>query len=614
MTSTHDKQHKHNAKPTKHATIMRGVVAPIFGLLAVLFIVLGALNATVWKSGREVSANASISGTRYVVTDPGMLNLLSKSANLKVRTNAGSAKASSQSDNGGDPKADPQTCVALGSAKDATGWLAGQNYTRVTGLDGWKALSTKTATGPKLANAKSGGDEVAFKNSDMWTSVRCGDDAIALTLNDVKSDQVMIIDMGASAAGVADNKQSTQPSVSITMHWVRDKVPDHATPFFIAGGVCVLLTILSASILAITANESFKRKRDQRRKLREKAKAEEVSISEAMTGSIAVLRTSLVHTSHNHRPSHKVRPAGDSPVSAEPTGETPIGSPSSDVPLFTADSDVADEENTAVPSIIDPTRRNLVADMQMQNDTDEDGENADEAGGVSGTGDTGENAEAGETIGAGEAEQLQKKFGRHRGKAEQEPESEVQSQSGSEQLTHVGRHSRPASVEPEHHGQPGQLGQGAGPGAASVAVSLESPDTDAQASQGEHTEHDDGEARRASSADELIDRGHSTAETDVISMDDLRNYFARFSQETAGTTETLAQADGQDQDASIGEGDNADANVGNTNEQKSTQKQANQPNGADSDQKDRDDQSGTAQAAQKTSGKPSDAGQDGETA
>ncbi|MDF7665628.1 hypothetical protein [Bifidobacterium sp. ESL0745] len=616
MTLTHDKQHKHNAKPTKHATIMRGVVAPIFGLLAVLFIVLGALNATVWKSAREVNANAAISGTRYVVTDPGMLNLLSKSVNLKVKTNAGSAKASSQSDNTGDPKADPQTCVALGSAKDATGWLAGQNYTRVTGLDGWKAFSTKTATGPKLANAKNGGDEVAFKDSDMWTSVRCADNAIALTLNDAKSDQVMIIDMGASAAGSADNRKSTQPSVSITMHWVRDQVPDHATPFFIAGGICVLLTILSASIFAITANESFRRKRDQRRKLREKAKAEEVSISEAMTGSIAVLRTSLVHTSHNHRPSHKVRSVGDS-TSAEPVGETAIGSPSNDALLFTADSDADDEETTAVPSIIDPTRRNLVADMQMQNDTDEDGENTDNAGDVSGTSDTGENAEVGGTVGTGEAEQLQKKFGRHRGKAEQEPEPETQFQSDSEEPTPAGRHSRHISVESEQPGPFGQSGQSrrdAEPAAASVAVSLNVPDSGTQPGTGEHAEHGNSEARRASSADELIDRGHSTDETDVISMDDLRDYFARFSQETVGKTETLARADGQGQDAGTGEDDSADASVGNTDEQKSARRQADQPKGAGIDQKDGDDRSRTAQAAQEMSGNPSVAGQDGETA
>lgn len=372
MTLTNSEQNKSNAKPTRHATIMRGVVAPIFGLLAVLFITLGALNATIWKPSREVNANTEFSGTRYVVTDPGVLNLLANSTRVTVKNETPKGKTLSQSDSGADAQPKAQMCVALGGAKDAVGWLAGQKYTRVTGLNGWKALSGKDATGPKLATANDS-DAVAFKDSDMWTSVRCGDSSVSLSLNDVKSNQVMIVDMGEGASAKASGAKSAQPKVDVQMHWVRDHVPDNALPFFVAGGFCVVMTILSASVFAMMANESFKRKLEQRRKMREEAKAEEVSISEAMTGSLNVLRKNLPYGGRNYRPSHKRQPFDGVEGKIDGT----IGT-SDDASMA---SGVADEDKgKSTPSIIDPTRRNLVADMQMQ----DDGNDEDELDGVAG--------------------------------------------------------------------------------------------------------------------------------------------------------------------------------------------------------------------------------------
>ncbi|WEV64288.1 hypothetical protein [Bifidobacterium sp. ESL0732] len=551
MTSTHDKQHKHNAKPTKHATIMRGVVAPIFGLLAVLFIVLGTLNLTVWKPAREVSATTSVSGTRYVVTDAGMLNLLGKSVNVKVNTQGNQPKTSSKSDNSNtkSAKSASQTCVALGNAKDATGWLAGQNYTRVTGLDGWKTLSVKPAEGPKLGGTQSG-DEVAFKDSDMWTNVKCGDSAISMNLNDVKNDQVMIIDMGAGVTKKGSAKRSEQPSVNITMHWVRDQVPNHAMPFFIAAGVCVVLTILSASVFAIMANESFKRKRAKRREVREKAKAEEISISEAMTGSIAVLKTSLTHSRHNHRPSHKIRTSDVASAGATPTVEagTDITSGDSTLPADGVTEGGLPGVDGTAPSVIDPTRRNLVADMQMQNDTDEnpvnesDGAQGDSYQSQLQNASGAEDANADANANADEGSDDVSRFARHRGKPDQESESEA---AASAPVS--GRHSRHATDESgnndnlAHHDDAGNQdnhsdaddhNQDGDFRAANVAVSLGHSQGDAD-SDAEQTKSHNEEGRTASSADELIDEGHAQAETTVISENDLRDYFARFSSETS---------------------------------------------------------------------------------
>ncbi|WEV65593.1 hypothetical protein [Bifidobacterium sp. ESL0764] len=559
MTSQQDKKNKRNAKPTRHAVIMRGVVAPIFGLLAVLFIVLGTLNMTVWKPAREVSATTSVSGTRYVVTDSGMLNLLAKSVDVEVSTHGDRAKAASRSDKTKTAKSSARTCVALGNAKDAAGWLAGQQYVRVTGLDGWKALSTKTDTGSRIDTSKSG-DEVAFKDSDMWTSVKCGDSAIKLNLNDVRSDQVMVVDMGATP------KKSAKPSAIITMHWVRDQVPNHALPFFVAAGVCGVLTILSASIFAIMANESFKRKRAKRREEREKAKAEEVSISEAMTGSIAVLRTSLTHSSHNHRPSHKIRPsdigASDEASRAEGGADAASGEGS----LLSGTS----ETGLSAPSIIDPTRRNLVADMQMKNDTDgndDSTDNVDDAD-ADGNDDKTETARPqssepersgeGETVAGTDSEHLAegakavdsdeknhgvKRSGRHCGKPEQETESDAAATPA-----HVGRHARHTTASRVDDSSAGNLNNGNNTDGrkkettdfrdANVSVSLQQSAGNAGSDNAEHSDARNGEGRTASSADELIDEGHAQAETTVISMSDLRAYFARLSSETSETSET----------------------------------------------------------------------------
>lgn len=78
MTLLQEEQEKPQSKagPTRHAKIMRGIVTPIFGLLAIACIVLGVLNATIWKPSAQVTASASVTGSQYVVTDPNVLQLV----------------------------------------------------------------------------------------------------------------------------------------------------------------------------------------------------------------------------------------------------------------------------------------------------------------------------------------------------------------------------------------------------------------------------------------------------------------------------------------------------------------------------------------------------------
>ena len=88
MTLLQEEQEKPQSKagPTRHAKIMRGIVTPIFGLLAIACIVLGVLNATIWKPSAQVTASASVTGSQYVVTDPNVLQLVDDRVTISAKS------------------------------------------------------------------------------------------------------------------------------------------------------------------------------------------------------------------------------------------------------------------------------------------------------------------------------------------------------------------------------------------------------------------------------------------------------------------------------------------------------------------------------------------------
>ena len=214
-----ERKSKSAARPTRHARIMRGVVTPILGLLAVACIGLGIMNATYWKPSSQIAASAAVKGTQYIVTDPGVLPLVDNQ--VTVSADAGSS--------------DREVCLALGSNKDVIGWLARQPYVRVTGLNEWTTLAT-TKVSAQGSAADAGDDAVAFKDSDMWTSVTCGTGTVkAETKVASDSGTVAIIDLGKSS------------NATVHMNWVRQTLPDFAMPFYFAGGLLALLAVLAAS-------------------------------------------------------------------------------------------------------------------------------------------------------------------------------------------------------------------------------------------------------------------------------------------------------------------------------------------------------------------------------
>lgn len=308
---------------------MRGVVAPIFGLLAALSIVLGVLNATVWKPSSIVSAHANVYGSRYIVTDPGVLNLVDYRVKISV------AALNSRK----------PICVAVGLAKDVRGWTKGYSVQRITGLNNWNSLSTDVMNADDNARvdsaktddskvsknvSKDASKDVDFKDSDLWTNATCQmglaklfvnaadfeqvGNAADLALkqesqeglqakNNVQSDaqngaqsqtshqklsselqskiarRVLIIDLGKNS-----------PEAFVELRWRRHNLPDFATPMYFVGALFILLCGLSASVFAMAPH----RRRNKRLVASrtglisvENNSQEEVKFSEALAGTIA---------------------------------------------------------------------------------------------------------------------------------------------------------------------------------------------------------------------------------------------------------------------------------------------------------------------------------------
>lgn len=302
----------------RHAMIMRGVITPIFGLLAVAAIALGLLNATVWQPSRTITADAKVTGTRYIVTDPDVLGLVDDRVTITA-------------DGGGSGT----VCVAIASSKDATGWLAGHPYTRLTGLADWTTLSTERASagsGQSDTQSDSGdaGDaDVAFADSDMWRSVQCGDGSTEIKATSSAVTDVALVDLGEGG-----------DSADVSFTWTRKTLPDYSTPMYFLGGLLVVLAILTASVFAMPPHK-------RRKRVVESdpipAREEEVSIAEAFTGSLNAIKPSFTPKS-----------------SGRPRRRHAVGSDtSSSIPVIRIEG----EDGTGTqPVVVDPSSRNLVAD------------------------------------------------------------------------------------------------------------------------------------------------------------------------------------------------------------------------------------------------------------
>ncbi len=292
----------------RRAWLMRGVVTPILGILAVLMIVLGVLNSTIWQPSRVITAAAQVSSARYVVTDANVAGLIDSHVKVDVK-----AKHSST------------VCVALASSKDAIGWLGSDAYMRLTGLADWQTLSveqvaSRSGSSSKASN-KNSESNVAFRDSDMWRSVKCGNGKASITTQKINSTDVVLIDLG----------KASDADVSFT--WTRQVLPDFAMPLYFVGGLLIGAAVLSASVFAMPPHRRRKIvvvRNVARRASDSPAEVGKVTIGEAMLGSLRWL-VSLLNIKSKPRRRH-----------------------------------AAGRADASQPTIVDPSSRNLVADASGQ--------------------------------------------------------------------------------------------------------------------------------------------------------------------------------------------------------------------------------------------------------
>lgn len=342
--------------PSRHAKIMRGIVTPIFGLLAVTCIVFGVLNQTIWKPSREITAVAHVGDTQYVIVDPGVLDLVdtlvdmrAEAASVTPAANGASTVDDTATDDANveDAAKEPQTCIAITSPKDASGWLAGEPYTRVTGLDTWSTLSTVKEKAQGTASAST--QQVAFADSDMWVDTSCGDGSASLRLSDAKATQVAIIDFGGDAS-----------DATISMHWTRQNVPDFAMPWYFGGGLCAILAVLSASVFAMDP-ESRRNRFAKFVKPREKKEREEetTTITAAVAGTFASLKPRKRPKSADGKPRGRhgrhagaaVPESEDGPQIVDPMSRNLVAEQARHAdngPAHTSSSDASSDEATSV--------------------------------------------------------------------------------------------------------------------------------------------------------------------------------------------------------------------------------------------------------------------------
>lgn len=269
-------------RPTRHAMIMRGIVTPILALIAVTCLVLGILNSTLWKPSHHIAATTPSLQTAYLVTDPGVLNLVDSQVQLHVKSSDSTAKL----------------CVAIAHASDAQGWLKTETYTRVEGLSNWSSLKTSVSLQPSSNSAGDSQSSVGFADSDLWQSVECQEGSVELSQK-VKDEHVVAI--------VYTDKPDF--TVTLSLHWTREKVPNFAIPLYLMAVLLAICAVLAASVFAI--DPSKRRKYALGSGVKSRVNRNEVQIGEALAGSLANLKSDICrrrpsrHGLHKHGYTHE---------------------------------------------------------------------------------------------------------------------------------------------------------------------------------------------------------------------------------------------------------------------------------------------------------------------
>lgn len=223
------KDSKSNAS-SKRVAIMRGVITPLFGVIAVISLIFGILNSTLWKPQHDISASTTQVSTQYLATIPGVLQLVDDSVTVDVKAE------------------DPSTelCMEVSNQNDVSSWLDGAVYTQVSGMESWSALQTQQAkTGE--ADTAEGADSLSFKDSDLWTQATCDTGEISVDSLTYNPQDALIVVSDPENPGMSD---SAAKPYTLTLRWHRDSVPNYAMPFYAVALLFALLAVLAATVFS----------------------------------------------------------------------------------------------------------------------------------------------------------------------------------------------------------------------------------------------------------------------------------------------------------------------------------------------------------------------------
>lgn len=223
------KDSKSNAS-SKRVAIMRGVITPLFGVIAVISLIFGILNSTLWKPQHDISASTTQVSTQYLATIPGVLQLVDDTVTVDVKAE------------------DPSTelCMEVSNQNDVSSWLDGAVYTQVSGMESWSALQTQQAkTGE--ADTAEGADSLSFKDSDLWTQATCDTGEISVDSLTYNPQDALIVVSDPENPGMSD---SAVKPYTLTLRWHRDTAPNYAMPFYAVALLFALLAVLAATVFS----------------------------------------------------------------------------------------------------------------------------------------------------------------------------------------------------------------------------------------------------------------------------------------------------------------------------------------------------------------------------
>jgi hypothetical protein len=184
--------------------VLQRIIAAVMVVAGLVVVGLAVASATIWRESDTIVSSASAAkGGTLIVTEPGVLNLVSD----KVTINA---------------KADGGVTVAIGREVDVEGWVGSDSATRVTGLADWtrlataavKASPTPTATGDAASQEPAPTDAATLPanptGSDMWIAEASGSGSAKLTWSTTPGRWMLLVAATGESAG--------PPTVDLTWH------------------------------------------------------------------------------------------------------------------------------------------------------------------------------------------------------------------------------------------------------------------------------------------------------------------------------------------------------------------------------------------------------------